>query len=380
MILKDNGELFVFGNNGFGQLGSNNTSGKNIPHLLMSDSNIRQIACGPYNSMILKSNGEVLVFGDNTYGQLGLGNYDLITVPTILIQDPLIYQIACGGIFSMILKNNGNLFAIGFGPFQKNQIKKYPSPVLLLSNPNIKSVACGQDHSLILMNNGEIYGLGDTRYGKLGKYNKRIFSKPKLITRINNVNEISCGWENSLILTNSGKLIGMGNHKYLGKQMNKMTSENKFKHVSYDPIIIKQKQDTSIKQIFCGPNYGMILHNNGNIYRYGTLNFNDDKEISWEPVLLDHELLKEKVLIMNNITTMRKYEIWNPQIHSELDREFKNNILTFLLSLKETQKKTNIKIPKFVLFEIIKHNYNQYGGYDTGQNNNYLEDILMSDP
>jgi hypothetical protein len=45
---------------------------------------------------------------------------------------------------------------------------------------------------------------------------------------------------------------------------------------------------------------------------------------------------------------------WSPEIHSECSKSFKQTIQTFLLCMKCNQNKTKLKIPKFVLFEIIK--------------------------
>ena len=40
----------------------------------MTDPEIKQIICGYYHTMIWRNNGDVLVFGYNGYGQLGLGD------------------------------------------------------------------------------------------------------------------------------------------------------------------------------------------------------------------------------------------------------------------------------------------------------------------
>ena len=46
--------------------------------------------------------------------------------------------------------------------------------------------------------------------------------------------------------------------------------------------------------------------------------------------------------------------IWSPENHKFFPNDFKKRIETFYLSLKKIQFKTGIKIPKFVIFEIIK--------------------------
>jgi hypothetical protein len=45
---------------------------------------------------------------------------------------------------------------------------------------------------------------------------------------------------------------------------------------------------------------------------------------------------------------------WTKDNHKHFPKQFKIQIETFLNCLKRNQQKTGIKIPKFVLFEIIK--------------------------
>ena len=39
------------------------------PTLIMKDENIKSICCFGYSNMILKNNGELFVFGDNRFGK-----------------------------------------------------------------------------------------------------------------------------------------------------------------------------------------------------------------------------------------------------------------------------------------------------------------------
>eukprot|EP01091_Cochliopodium_minus_P004629 TRINITY_DN1451_c1_g3_i1.p1 TRINITY_DN1451_c1_g3~~TRINITY_DN1451_c1_g3_i1.p1 ORF type:complete len:406 (-),score=90.61 TRINITY_DN1451_c1_g3_i1:1221-2438(-) len=84
-IYKRNGDLFVFGNNIFGQLGINSKERKETPTLLLNDPNIKSISMGFVHSMIYKYNGDLLVFGYNKDGRLGLGeDLPLQLTPTLL--------------------------------------------------------------------------------------------------------------------------------------------------------------------------------------------------------------------------------------------------------------------------------------------------------
>jgi len=90
MILKENGELFIFGDNDCGQLGLGHNNDISKPTLLMQDPTIKSICCGYSHSMILKENGELFVFGGNSHGQLGFGHTNAINKPTLLMTNKTI--------------------------------------------------------------------------------------------------------------------------------------------------------------------------------------------------------------------------------------------------------------------------------------------------
>ncbi len=87
------GTLWSWGNNGFGELGTGNTTTRNTPGkvCLTADasgctaelSNIDEIAAGEHHAVALTSDGQVWTWGWDRYGQLGQGTA-WIEVPTIL--------------------------------------------------------------------------------------------------------------------------------------------------------------------------------------------------------------------------------------------------------------------------------------------------------
>lgn len=150
-IINTQKGLYAFGNNLFGQLGIKNkylcyvySITKINIHLKIKD-----ISCGDYHTLLLTDNGDVYGFGSNKYGQLGLDNYDEdIIYPTILnLQNVL--SIYCGDNYSMINTKNG-LFIL-----YKNKICKNIHEIKL---KNILSISCGKDFVLILNNDG-LFGL-----------------------------------------------------------------------------------------------------------------------------------------------------------------------------------------------------------------------------
>ena len=103
-IYELNGNILVFGYNGGGELGLGHNNNINIPTLLITDKNIKNIICTYDHKVIYGDNGDVLVFGSNEYGQLGLGHNKNINIPTLLMNDTTIRNIICGESYTIIYK------------------------------------------------------------------------------------------------------------------------------------------------------------------------------------------------------------------------------------------------------------------------------------
>jgi alpha-tubulin suppressor-like RCC1 family protein len=65
LVLNNNGQVFSFGNNQFGQLGLGDVINRHLPSLVPSLSNIVKISSGGYFSLALNNNGKVFSFGKN---------------------------------------------------------------------------------------------------------------------------------------------------------------------------------------------------------------------------------------------------------------------------------------------------------------------------
>jgi alpha-tubulin suppressor-like RCC1 family protein len=75
MAIKNDGTLWGWGNNSFGQLGDITTTSTSSPVQDMSlSTNWRQVICGFNFSSGLKTDGTIWSWGDNSLGQLGIGD------------------------------------------------------------------------------------------------------------------------------------------------------------------------------------------------------------------------------------------------------------------------------------------------------------------
>ena len=84
MILDNDGQIYTFGNNYYGQLGLGDNTDRNTYILIPDIHNIIAISGSRFHSMILNNIGQIYTFGGNHYGQLGLEDNTERNIPTLL--------------------------------------------------------------------------------------------------------------------------------------------------------------------------------------------------------------------------------------------------------------------------------------------------------
>jgi len=132
--------FFAFGSNKEGQLGLGEILEQKEPVLITHLSHIKQISCGRYHSLALAEDGNVFVFGSNVYGELGieLGEEKKLLVPNMNPNLSNIKMIACGGYHSLALTEDGIIFVFGSNEYgqlgieKKRPIKSLQKELILL--------------------------------------------------------------------------------------------------------------------------------------------------------------------------------------------------------------------------------------------------------
>jgi hypothetical protein len=95
MALTENGCVYSWGYNKFGQLSIGNTKDSNTPKQIeMKDIIIDKITCGKNHSLLLTNNGVIYAFGNNFYGQIGNGMKGDIKTPIKLNHEKRFIDIA----------------------------------------------------------------------------------------------------------------------------------------------------------------------------------------------------------------------------------------------------------------------------------------------
>ncbi|XP_073036567.1 ultraviolet-B receptor UVR8-like isoform X3 [Primulina eburnea] len=108
VCISADGDVYAFGGNQFGQLGTGADQAEILPRLLDAPSlenvNAKSVSCGARHSAIVSENGETFCWGWNKYGQLGLGDVIDRNIPCQVLMDGCISKtVACGWWHTLLL-------------------------------------------------------------------------------------------------------------------------------------------------------------------------------------------------------------------------------------------------------------------------------------
>ena len=175
LFLKGNGEVWAWGQNAAGQLGTGSTSSTPLPQPSRVNGlpPIQAIAAGIAHSLALDTSGDVWAWGQNANGQAGLGVAGgTVLVPTKVPALSGIQAIAANGHFSLALDAQGRLWA--WGQNTSGQLgtgaagTAVSTPGLVPGLPALRAVAAGVNHVLALGVDGSVWGWGSNTSAQVG--------------------------------------------------------------------------------------------------------------------------------------------------------------------------------------------------------------------
>ncbi|XP_070606661.1 X-linked retinitis pigmentosa GTPase regulator isoform X2 [Erythrolamprus reginae] len=230
-VVTENGKLYMFGSNNWGQLGlgTKNTVSKPTCVKVLKPEKVKLAACGRNHTLICTEKGNLYATGGNSEGQLGLGGteersgFHLVSYFT---SQHKIKQLAAGSYTSAALTGDGELYTFGESDNGKlglslEQLKNNRIPQLVSGIPSrVNKVACGGGHTVALAG-GEVYTFGLGQYGQLG-LGTFIFetSQPKMVDHLgeHKICNIASGENHTALITENGLMytFGDGRHGKLG--------------------------------------------------------------------------------------------------------------------------------------------------------------------
>ncbi|WP_272946193.1 chitobiase/beta-hexosaminidase C-terminal domain-containing protein [Geobacter sp. OR-1] len=267
MALKNDGTVWTWGSNDYGQIGNGGATPYNTAPISVSSGAIA-ISASALSSIVLKSDYTVWAWGDNAFGQCGLDPYydPTIFYPTQIAGIANAIAISSGDNQTMSLLADGTAVALGrndYGQLGNNPGAPSYSPVSVLNLNGIVSIASGANHTMAIKDNGTFWGWGLNDNGQLGISTTDNMGFPavspmgSLITP-----QVAAGYKHTVALKNDGTVWawGLNDHGQLGNG-----SGNSSVPVPINSI-------SGIVSVAAGYKHGVALKSDGSVWSWGANN------------------------------------------------------------------------------------------------------------
>ena len=273
LCISSNGDVYSAGNSNSGVHG-HGRNGISIKQFTVIPSlhHITNIDCCSNFTICLDNEGSVFTFGSNEYGQLGVSNRkDLPRSYTPQkVELPPCKQVCCGDSFAICVSDSSEVYSFGFNPYGQlgydlNMpiIPHTSTPKKIESLKDVDFVSCGSIHVICKTMDNQVYGWGNSSIGQLGfKEKDNITTPTKLENWMDDVVDIKCGTSHTLVLTANQEVFSCGTNRY--GQLGRLG-----KTYSYSPALKKVRELSDIVRIECGNDSSLCIDVYNNLFVFG---------------------------------------------------------------------------------------------------------------
>lgn len=147
---------------------------------------LAKVGTGSRHTCTSSLNGDVFCWGSNSYGELGSGNFSSVTgVSPVSIPEPA-KSVSTGESHSCAITASDDLYCWGrnfYGQIGDGSTNDAPSPIKIELADKVDSVTLGRHHSCAVLQNQSIWCWGRNHMGQLGQGNTSSYvAAPQLIT------------------------------------------------------------------------------------------------------------------------------------------------------------------------------------------------------
>jgi len=229
LALDEQGRLYTWGSNCYGQLGNGkrtNMNNKNLKIIknadvytptrlqLQPEKRFVHVAAGAMHSLALTDSGVLYAWGSNDYGQLGIGSQEIQTKPV-----PVMADVRWASAFNnstVAIKTDGTLWVWG------EQDKEMYAGAGNQRNSRPRQVASGvimaaahSEHILYIDEAGQLWGIGRRYRLGIGDQNQSTF-ETEPVRILPDVVDIALGWGYSYAVDANGDLFHWGSTRTHG--------------------------------------------------------------------------------------------------------------------------------------------------------------------
>ncbi|TSY13811.1 X-linked retinitis pigmentosa GTPase regulator [Bagarius yarrelli] len=272
-LITENGKLFMFGSNNWGQLGLGEKISVNKPTCVkaLKSEKVKLVACGRTHTLVYTSCGNLYAAGGNNEGQLGLGDYVERTsfqLVEFFTKHGPVKMLAAGSNTSAAITQDGKLYVWGDnseGQIGLGEEEGTSTPRKLDIGKQVTWISCGYYHSAFVTEDGALFSFGERDSGKLGLGSSQLPNHrvPQQVEGIcEPVLQVACGGSHTLALTEKHLYsFGLGQFGQLG--------HGTFTFETLIPKEVEHFRKGRVKHIACGENYSAVLTESELLYTFG---------------------------------------------------------------------------------------------------------------
>jgi alpha-tubulin suppressor-like RCC1 family protein len=270
------GNVWAWGDNGFGELGNGTTTASPSPAVVSNLSNVVTIAdgcCDDEFGLGLKSDGTVWAWGANGIGELGNGTTVSSSTPVQVSGLAGVTGIAANWDHALAVESDGTVWAWGYngnGELGNGITTNSNTPVQVCSPAptqiclsNVIAVAAGDSESMALKSDGTVWVWGYNGNGQLGIGTTSPLQQttPVQVNGLSGVLAIAAGNGNSLVLKGDGTVWGWG-YNLDGRLGNGTTTS------STTPV--QASGLSGVIAIAAGDGVSLALKSDGSVWAWGS--------------------------------------------------------------------------------------------------------------